>query len=129
MTVDLWMLVASTMLFFLLYAAFQGFAVFQLLGPAGSAGGREDMPVATGWKGRINRTVGNHSDNLIVFAILVMVAHVSEQANEITATGALVFFAARLVHAACYIAGVTWVRTLAWIASVVGMAMILVQLF
>tara|TARA_B100000686_G_scaffold332518_1_gene397359 strand:+ start:999 stop:1349 length:351 start_codon:yes stop_codon:yes gene_type:complete len=116
------------MLFFLIYAT-QGFAIFQLTGLAGAVGGRDDMPVATGWKGRINRTVDNHSDNLIVFATLVMVAHVSQQANEITATGALVFFVARLVHAACYIAGVPWVRTLAWISCVVGMAMILVQLF
>ena len=128
MTVDLWMLVASTMLFFLIYAT-QGFAIFQLTGLAGAVGGRDDMPVATGWKGRINRTVDNHSDNLIVFATLVMVAHVSQQANEITAAGALVFFVARLVHAACYIADVAWVRTLAWIACVAGMAMILVQLF
>ncbi len=129
MTVDLWMLVASTLLFFVMYALFQRFAVSRQIGVAGVAGSGENMPAATGWKGRIGRTVDNHSDDLIVFAILVVVAHISGQANEITATGAMVVFAARLVHAASYIAAVPWVRALAWVVCVVGMAMVLSQLF
>ncbi|MDA0261870.1 MAG: MAPEG family protein [Proteobacteria bacterium] len=129
MTVDLWMLIASTMLFFVMYAMFQGFALIQHIGLAGAAGNRDQVPAASGWKGRVNRTVKNHSDNLIVFAILVVVAHISGNANDMTATGAVVFFAARLVHAACYITGVSWIRTLAWVTCVVGMAIIFSQLF
>ena len=129
MTVDLWMLVASALLFFLLYGLVQGFAVIQLLGLSGAAGNRESVPVATGWKGRIDRTVDNHSENLIVFAILVVVAQVSSQANDVTAAGAVIFFAARVVHAVCYVAGLPWMRTVAWVGCVIGMATILSQLF
>ena len=129
MTVDLWMLTASAMLFFVLYGAFQGFAVIQLLGLSGAAGNREDLTVATGWKGRVDRTVNNHSENLIVFAILVVVANLSGQANDMTAAGAVVFFAARVIHAVCYVVGFPWVRTLAWVGCVIGMAIILSQLF
>ena len=129
MTVDLWLLVASAILFFVMYGLFQGFAVIQQVGLASAAGNREDLPVATGWKGRINRTVDNHSDNLVVFAILVVVAHITGNANEITATGVIVFFVARLVHAVCYILGLAWIRTFAWVACVIGMAIILSQIF
>jgi uncharacterized MAPEG superfamily protein len=129
MTVDLWMLVASTILFFLIYGLFQGFAVIQLVGLAGAAGNRDDIPLVTGWMGRINRTVDNHSDNLIVFATLVIVAHITGNANDVTAIGAITFFAARVLHAGCYIAGFAWMRTLTWVACVVGMATILSQLF
>ena len=87
------------------------------------------MPVAAGWKGRVNRTVDNHSDNLIVFAILVVVAQISGHANELTAAGAILFFAARVIHTACYIAAVPVVRTPAWVAAVIGMAIIVSQLF
>ena len=38
MTVDLWMLVGSTILFFLMYGLVQGYAAIQLLGLAGAAG-------------------------------------------------------------------------------------------
>ena len=129
MTVDLWALIASAILFFAMYGLFQGFAVIQLVGLASAAGNREEIPAATGWKGRINRTVDNHSDNLIVFAILVVVAHITGNANEITAAGAIVFLAAQLVHAVCYVLGVAWIRTFAWVASGIGMAIILSQLF
>ena len=129
MTVDLWMLVASALLFFVMYGLFQGSALIQLVGLAGAADNREDIPVATGWMGRINRTVDNHSDNLIVFAILVVVAHITGNANDVTAIGAIIFFAARVIHAVCYVAGLPWVRTLAWVTCAIGMATVLSQLF
>ena len=66
MTTDLWMLTASAVLFFVLYFG-QGFAVIKTIGPKAAAGNRETMPPMTGWKGRIDRAVANHSDNLIVF--------------------------------------------------------------
>ena len=128
MTTDLWMLVASAVLFFVLYYG-QGFAVIKTIGAKGAAGNREHMPPMTGWRGRIDRTVRNHSDNLIVFAVLVLAAHVSGQANAVTAWSAIVFFAARVVHAGCYVAGITGLRSIAFNVGVIAMAVIFVQLF
>ena len=128
MTTDLWMLVASAVLFFALYYG-QGFAVIKTIGAKGAAGNREHMPPLTGWRGRIDRTVRNHSDNLIVFAALVLTAHVSGHANAVTAWSSIVFFAARVVHAGCYVAGITGVRSIAFNVGVVAMAVIFVQLF
>ena len=46
-----------------------------------------------------------------------------------TALGAQLFFWCRLAHAVVYIAGIPYLRTLAWLVSVVGMVMIAVACF
>ena len=45
-----------------------------------------------------------------------------------TAMGALIFFWARLIYAVIYLLGVPWLRTLAWVVSVIGMIMSALQL-
>ena len=67
-------------------------------------------------------------ENLPVFAALVLVANVSGAANETTALGATIFFWGRAAHAVVYIAGIVWVRTAAFVVSVVGMFMILSEI-
>ena len=93
------------------------------------AGNREDMPVLTGWAGRASRAHRNMLENIVLFAALVLVAQVAGKANATTAFGAQIFFWARLVYAAVYVAGVPWLRTGVWAVSLVGLLMILVQLF
>ena len=39
-------------------------------------------------------------------------------------TGAMIFFWARVAYAVIYLVGIPWLRTLAWVVSVIGMAMI-----
>jgi len=48
--------------------------------------------------------------------------------NDMTLLGAQIFFWARLVYALVYIAGISWLRTGVWAVSVVGLAMIFLQL-
>jgi uncharacterized MAPEG superfamily protein len=88
------------------------------------AGNREDLPAATGWAGRARRAHLNMLESLVIFAIVVLVAHVSGRANEMTALGAQIFFWARVAYAIVYVAGIPWVRTLTWAVSIVGIALI-----
>lgn len=92
------------------------------------AGNRENMPPIEGWAGRAARAHRNMLECLVLFAILVLVAHVTQRANAQTALGAAVYFWARLVYAVLYAVGVPWLRTGAWAVSVVGLVIILVQL-
>jgi uncharacterized MAPEG superfamily protein len=48
--------------------------------------------------------------------------------NDMTLLGAQIFLYARIVYALVYIAGLPWVRTAVWGVSVVGLAMIFLQL-
>jgi len=59
---------------------------------------------------------------------LVLAAVIAEKTNSTTLLGAQIFLYARIVYALVYIAGIPWLRTGVWTVSVVGLAMIFLQL-
>lgn len=124
MTTDMTMLIASATLTVLLALPY---TMGHLLtrGLFVMAGNREDFPPGAGWIGRAHRAHLNMVENMVPFAALVLAAAVTGKANAWTALGAQVFFYARIVHAVVYIIGVPWLRTLAWFACVIGMALVL----
>jgi len=92
------------------------------------AGNREGLPEITGWAGRAARAHRNMLESLVLFAALVLVGHVTQQLNDMTALGARLFFWARLAYAGVYLASIPWLRTGVWAVSVVGLALIFLQL-
>lgn len=98
------------------------------VGLATLAGNREGMPEIKGWGGRAARAHRNMLENLVLFAVLVLAAVLADKTNGTTLLGAQIFFWARVVYAIVYLAGVPWLRTGVWAVSVVGLAMIFVQL-
>lgn len=94
-----------------------------------AVGNREDMPASLpGWVGRARRAHANLLENLVVFAILVIAAHLADRNNDMTALGALIFFWARLAFVVAYVLGITWVRSILWFAGFAGMILIALQL-
>jgi len=91
-------------------------------------GNREDLPPILGWAGRARRAQLNMLEYLVLFAILVLVAQIAGKTNAMTLLGCQIFFWARLAYAIVYIAGVPWLRTAVWAVSVIGLALILLQL-
>ena len=92
------------------------------------AGNRDGLPEIKGWGGRAARAHRNMLENLILFAILVLVAVIAGKTNSATLMGAQIFLGARIVYALVYIAGIPWLRTATWGISVIGLAMIFLQL-
>ena len=92
------------------------------------AGNREGLAQCTGWAGRAWRAHHNMLESLVLFASLVLVAVIAGKTNSATLLGAQLFFWARLVYAVVYLAGVPWVRTAVWCVSVIGLALIFLQL-
>lgn len=128
MTPDLKYLLFSTILTFvqvLIAAALAN----QAVGLAALAGNREGVGEFPGIAGRAKRAHLNMIENMVLFTALVLIAVVGGKANATTAMGAMIFFWARLAHAIIYLAGLPWLRTVAWAVSVIGMVMIAVQLF
>ena len=103
-------------------------AAFNKVGLMALVGNREGMPEITGWGGRASRAHYNMLENLALFASLVLVAVVAGKTNDMTLLGAQLFFWARLAYAVIYVAGIIWVRTLAWLISVIGLVLIFAQL-
>jgi uncharacterized MAPEG superfamily protein len=92
------------------------------------AGNREGMPPFTGWAGRAERAHFNMLESLVLFAALVAVAVLSNKTNSATLIGAQIFVWARLAYALIYLAGIPWLRTLVWFASIIGLVIIFLQL-
>jgi uncharacterized MAPEG superfamily protein len=93
------------------------------------AGNRENMPEMSDWAGRAARAHRNMLENLVLFAILVFAARLVNVSNAMTLLGAQLFFWGRLAHAIIYIIGIPWLRTAAWLVSVIGLLLIFWQLF
>ncbi len=91
-----------------------------------TAGYPESPPVLPKWAQRTQKAHSNMVENLAPFAALVLIAAVTEQASALTATGAALFFYARLIHAIVYIIGLPWIRTLAFLAGWVGILLVFI---
>lgn len=92
------------------------------------AGNRDNFPAGTGWVGRAKRAHANMVENLLPFAALVLAVVIAGKTSGTTAFAAELFLIARIVHAVVYIAGITWVRTVAFAANVVSIALLLIAL-
>ena len=129
MTTDLWMLIATGLLGAVIPVIY-GSGRFSVPGGIPWAFGNRDtdLPVKP-WVTRAVRAHNNLTENLALFAILVLVAQVTGKANATTALGAELFFYARAAHIALYTAGAVYLRTAAFFVGVAGEVMILLQLF
>lgn len=92
------------------------------------ADNREGLGEVSGMAGRAQRAHRNMLESLVLFAILAIVAHLSQRVNATALLGAQIFLGARLAYAIVYVAGIPWLRTAIWAASVVGLGMIALQL-
>ena len=92
------------------------------------AGNREGLAPCTGWAGRAARAHHNMLESLVLFAALVLVAALAGKTNAMTLLGAQLFFWARVAYLVVYLVGIPWLRTGVWTVSVVGLALIFVQL-
>jgi uncharacterized MAPEG superfamily protein len=126
MTLELQLLVCAVALTIIQVVVAATGATMQV-GLAPLAGNRQGLPELTGWAGRAARAHRNMLENLVLFAALVLVAHAAGRENAMTALGAQLFLWGRVAYAVIYLFGIPWVRTLAWVVSVVGLVLILLQ--
>jgi uncharacterized MAPEG superfamily protein len=80
------------------------------------------------WAQRLMKAHTNAVENLVVFAPLVLLADVSGIASAAIGTAAIVYFWARVVHAASYTFAIPWVRTLSFAVGFFAQAAIAWQL-
>jgi uncharacterized MAPEG superfamily protein len=123
----MWLLWALALTFVQMLVAVSG-ATLQVGLPA-LAGNREGLAPCTGWAGRAQRAHHNMLESLVLFAALVLIAVAANRTNAATLLGAQIFVWARAVYALVYLAGIPWLRTLVWLASVAGLIVIFVQLW
>jgi uncharacterized MAPEG superfamily protein len=98
------------------------------IGLGGILGPREDVPEPKGLAGRGLRAHRNLLENLVPYAIAVLVAHALGVSNAYTVGAAWAFLGARLVHAFAYLAAIKGLRSLAYNVGVAATLVILVEI-
>lgn len=91
-------------------------------------GNRETVVAPLGIGGRAERAAKNMIEGMVMFLALVLAAQLAGKAPQ-AAFGATVFFWARLVYWPVYLAGIPVLRTLVWLASIVGLILILKEIW
>ena len=92
-------------------------------------GNRENLPTATPFAGRAERTARNTLENFVLFAVIALVAHAAGRTGARLDTGAELFFWSRLVFIPVYYVGIVYLRTAVWTIGIVGLAMMVKTLF
>ncbi|MBY0577599.1 MAG: MAPEG family protein [Burkholderiales bacterium] len=69
------------------------------------------------WAERLMRAHANATENLAIFAPLVLAIQLTGMNTSATAAACMVYFFARLVHAAAYVAAIPVLRTLGFTAG------------
>jgi uncharacterized MAPEG superfamily protein len=77
--------------------------------------GYPDTPLQMApWAERLKKAHYNAIENLMIFAVLILIANAMDLSNAATTSAAAFYFWARVVHIVAYGAGIPWVRTLAF---------------
>ena len=127
MSVELLMLVYSAVLFLVVIVVQAGLAISQN-GLMAQAGSRDNLSDPTVLRKRLQRLSANIQENLVMFAIVVLVANAAGVSNDTTALGATIFFYARVAHAIVYAFGWPMIRPLLYFVSLYGLVVILLEI-
>lgn len=95
-----------------------------------NAGPRDGVAAPlTGAAGRLDRATRNFLETFPFFAAAVLMLSLLHRENAHTALGAQLYFWGRVLYVPAYAAGISYLRTLIWAVSVVGLVMVLLPLF
>lgn len=94
-----------------------------------AVGNRDNLPTPSPLAGRADRAAKNMLENMLLFAVLVLAAHIAGVLGPRVALGAQIFFWARLVYWFVYLAGIPYLRSAVWAVGMAGLAIILSALF
>ncbi|MFO0724259.1 MAG: MAPEG family protein [Myxococcota bacterium] len=124
---DLHYLLYSTILLFLqlLGASLLKARAWTIAGLVLAFGNRDQLPDPAPVMARADRAAKNMLEAMVLFAPVLLAGHVAGVDPSRVLWGAKVFFFNRVAYAVVYIAGITYVRTLIWAFSLVGIGAIM----
>lgn len=124
---EIWVLGWSAVLLLLQVVAQAGTAGD--LGPAYLFSPRdEERKTASVISRRLDRALKNLLETYPAFIALALALVLSGKAGGIAATGAIIWLIARVLYVIVYAAGIPVVRTFIWLASIIGLVMMLIRL-
>jgi uncharacterized MAPEG superfamily protein len=83
----------------------------------------------TGVAARVDRARHNFLETFPFFAAAVLAVLIAQKTSSLTGLGAQIYFWARLAYLPVYAAGIPYLRTFVWAASLYGLLQIVAALF
>ncbi len=74
--------------------------------------------------GRMQRAQANLFETLPLFATGVLIAHAAGREGVLTLAGCWLYLIGRILYVPLYALGVPFIRSLVWVASVIGLVMV-----
>ena len=112
----------------IVHIAAQTVALAKDTGAAYALSSRDDARDVGVLTGRLTRGLRNFLETYPAFIGLALALAVTGKTGGLGATGALIWFWARVVYVPIFAAGITGVRTAAWCVSMIGMLLMLIRL-
>jgi uncharacterized MAPEG superfamily protein len=94
-----------------------------LLGP------RDDPRPVTGQAARLSRAYANFEETFPLFAVLVIAVVITGKTGDQSRFACWLYLIGRVIYIPLYALGLPVVRTLAWVASMVGIVWLVVAFF
>ena len=85
----------------------------------------EELPLPDPMVGRLSRAQANFLETFPIAAAALLIVHVGQLGDRWTAFGAIAWLAARVVYLPLYALGVPLLRTIAFLVSIVGLAIVI----
>lgn len=115
-------LLAGSVLLLVFHVALQGVLATIELGSAWNAGPRDDRREPAGKvAGRAARASANFRETYPAFVGLALALAIAGDPSGWGIAGAWIWFTARITYIPLYLAGVPYVRSLVWLASLAGL--------
>ncbi len=90
---------------------------------------RDEKPAElTGAAARLDRSFKNFMETFAFFAAAVLLVFALQKHSQLSSIGALVYLLARVVYIPLYAMGIPKVRTMVWLISMLGIALVLISL-
>lgn len=117
----------STVLLFA-YVMIQGQTATRDRGLDWNAGPRDGEQKPLGeMAGRAERALKNFQETYPVFVALALGLAMTDRTGGLGAIGASLWFVARIVYIPLYLFGIRYVRSLSWLASILGLLLMLIR--
>jgi uncharacterized MAPEG superfamily protein len=78
---------------------------------------------------RLNRALANFLETFPLFAAALLACDFAGKFGPLTYWGAILYVLGRALYVPIYAAGLSLVRTLAWMVSIVGLVMVIAAFF
>jgi uncharacterized MAPEG superfamily protein len=116
-------LLALSVALLVFHILLQGFLATRELGSEWNAGPRDDVQAPVGAPaGRAARASANFRETYPGFVALALAMAITGDATGWGLVGAWLWFVARLVYIPLYLAGIAYIRSLVWLVSLAGLA-------